>query len=649
MTMLQILAGNAPQRAGIPAPVNTVAPAISGTSQVDSILSVSTGTWVNGVTSYSYQWYQTGIGPISGATSSSYTVLSTDNGKTLYCVVTATNAGGSTSANSNTTSTVTFPAPVNTTAPTLSGYSTVGNTLTVNNGSWNYSPTSYTYKWYNNAGVISGATLSSYTTTSSDVGYQIRALVTATNSTGSTSIYSNYSSTSYAIPSNVSAPSNNGVRGVGMGISVNSYGSWNGSPTSYDVYWYRSNGAFAGYGNPTYTIQAADAGYCLRALVYAYNSNDLGCSGCAYTAYTQLIGYRPSNSVAPTISGCPYSGCTLTLSLGTWNCCSTYWANNWYRYSGGLESTIGSTLCCTYVIQATDIGACIRVGVYASNQFGDCTVYTPYTSTISQLKTASVEYLVVGGGGAGGRSYGGGGGAGGYLTATGYAVTPGSAITVTVGGGGAGGTYASLPSCSGTCSVFGAIIAYGGGRGGSYQCCWTGASGGSGGGSSTPGIGSYVGGAACPGQGNAGGPGCYYSWPFAGGGGGAGCAGISFGSFGCGGSGGRGLCSSITGTCTVYAAGGGGGGIAIGCATSTIAGNGGNCTVAPTSASPANRGSGGGGPYNQFSSGSGSSGVVIIRYSNIYANAASTTGSPTYTNSGGYKIYTWTGSGSITF
>ncbi len=47
--------------------------------------------------------------------------------------------------------------------------------------------------------------------------------------------------------------------------------------------------------------------------------------------------------------------------------------------------------------------------------------------------------------------------------------------------------------------------------------------------------------------------------------------------------------------------------------------------------------------------GSGGSGVVIIRYPNTYPDAVSTTGLPTYTNTGGYKIYTFTASGSITF
>ena len=75
-----------------------------------------------------------------------------------------------------------------------------------------------------------------------------------------------------------------------------------------------------------------------------------------------------------------------------------------------------------------------------------------------------VEYLVVAGGGGGGYN-GGGGGAGGFRTATGLAVTPGTSYTVTVGAGGTGGTSnsGSRTATAGGNSVFSSITSTGGG------------------------------------------------------------------------------------------------------------------------------------------------------------------------------------------
>jgi hypothetical protein len=41
--------------------------------------------------------------------------------------------------------------------------------------------------------------------------------------------------------------------------------------------------------------------------------------------------------------------------------------------------------------------------------------------------------------------------------------------------------------------------------------------------------------------------------------------------------------------------------------------------------------------------------VVVLRYPDGFPLAESTTGSPTITNPTGYRVYTFTGSGSITF
>lgn len=83
----------------------------------------------------------------------------------------------------------------------------------------------------------------------------------------------------------------------------------------------------------------------------------------------------------------------------------------------------------------------------------------------------SVEVLVVAGGGGGGGVIGGGGGGGGVIYNRNFAITPGSAITVSVGDGGSGGfswNSSSQRGNPGGNSTFSTITAYGGGGGGAH-------------------------------------------------------------------------------------------------------------------------------------------------------------------------------------
>ena len=83
------------------APVNTVAPVISGTAVVGQTLSSTTGTWTGTpIPTYTYQWYR-GISQISGATSSTYTLVQADATFSVTCEVTATNIAGVANATSN--------------------------------------------------------------------------------------------------------------------------------------------------------------------------------------------------------------------------------------------------------------------------------------------------------------------------------------------------------------------------------------------------------------------------------------------------------------------------------------------------------------------------------------------------------------------
>jgi hypothetical protein len=86
-------------------PVNSVLPVITGTTTVGQTLSCSTGTWTKSPT-FSYQWRRNGV-TISGATASTYLLVTADGGTLISCTVKATNAGVSAVATSANTAAIT--------------------------------------------------------------------------------------------------------------------------------------------------------------------------------------------------------------------------------------------------------------------------------------------------------------------------------------------------------------------------------------------------------------------------------------------------------------------------------------------------------------------------------------------------------------
>ena len=165
----------------------TGAPTISGTPQVDQTLTVDTSPIADedGLTnvSYSYQWIA-GESDIDGATGSTYTLTYSEQGQTVQVRASFTddrnNAETLTSV-----ATVAVAAAANreaTGAPTLSGTSQVGETLTVDTSPIadedGLTSVSYRYQWITGGSDIGGATGSTYTLTASEQGQTIQVRVT---------------------------------------------------------------------------------------------------------------------------------------------------------------------------------------------------------------------------------------------------------------------------------------------------------------------------------------------------------------------------------------------------------------------------------------------------------------------------------------
>ena len=156
-----------------PVPANTVAPHVTGASQVGSTLSISAGTWSGAPIAYEYQWWHcvfiSGGGclpsAISGASSSAYTVATGDVGAIVWATVRAQNAYGWSSFvdSDNVVGPVSaIEPPLNAGRPHVSGEPLVGATLSASVGAWSGSPDAYEYEWLDCMPVSGGGCVPSH-------------------------------------------------------------------------------------------------------------------------------------------------------------------------------------------------------------------------------------------------------------------------------------------------------------------------------------------------------------------------------------------------------------------------------------------------------------------------------------------------------
>jgi hypothetical protein len=317
-----------------PAPANLTAPQISGTYTAGQVLTESGDTWSGDPTSFAYQWLRCTNGacdkPITnGGDAQTYTLKpKADDGHTLAVEVTATNAGGSTTATSAQTPVITaaVPVPVNQGAPTISGTTEVGQTLTEGAASWSNSPTSTAIQWRRcdsnsaNCQDIAGATAQTYTLTNDDAGAMMQVAESATNAGGTTTAYSGFAGPvtirGITLPPNASPGSTPTVSGTAQfGLPLTASGAqFDGNPGTFSYQWMRCNAVgcaqIPGATDITYTPTSADVGDSVAVAETATNS--AGTSNTVVSPRTAAI-TAPSTTTVQTSASAPVAGQAVTL------------------------------------------------------------------------------------------------------------------------------------------------------------------------------------------------------------------------------------------------------------------------------------------------------------------------------------------------
>lgn len=179
-------------------PYNTVLPALTGTLRVGSTQTVTNGTWSNTPINYGYQWQKSSDGiswiNITYETATAYVPTFDVANLKIRVQVSAGNAVETATVTSATLES--FLPPQVAIIPSVSGTTTVGQTLTSATGTWPSTSSGHAFQWQRSSDSgttwtnISGATASTYVLVAADAGYLIRSQVSLTTVAGSSSAYS---------------------------------------------------------------------------------------------------------------------------------------------------------------------------------------------------------------------------------------------------------------------------------------------------------------------------------------------------------------------------------------------------------------------------------------------------------------------------
>ena len=396
-------------------PVLEAAPGVSGTGLQEYPLTATTGKWAGIGNSYAYKWQKCNEAggactAISGATSSTYKLSTSVAGSSVRVLVTATASGSSTEALSVPV-TVSATAVADVSLPMISGTAQAAHALTATTGLWTAAAElTYTYQWErcNSKGEscasIGGATESSYTTVSADVGGTDRVTVTATGGSSKVSAASAASGVVAAgtgSPEVSVAPSIEGYTNAGSTLTAQP-GHWFGEePLSYRYHWEKCNAAgescssIPGAVSQTYVLGSAEVGSTVRVTVTAENLLTFETAASPASEVIETAA-SPSISERPAVKGTAQEGNELFAENGTWT--GSQPLRYFYRWercntAGEKCAVISGATKPGYKETSSDVGSTLRVSVTVTNSLGGASSLSPQTSVVAGKEASTKEAM----------------------------------------------------------------------------------------------------------------------------------------------------------------------------------------------------------------------------------------------------------------
>lgn len=310
-----------------------------------------------------YQWYADNT-EITDATNATFTPTSAQIGSTLtVSAMYSDDQNFSEEIESSATGMVTTTAVNSAGTVTLTGETTVGQTLTASTADTNGTATStITYTWLANDVVITGATASTYTLTADELGDTITARASYTDDDGF--VESPESSATAPIVAAI-VNSTGSITITGNTVEAETLSAavtdTNGISTSMITYtWFANGTVISGADTPTYTLTSAEVGTTITASA-SYTDDDNFMESVTSAATDTIVAATENIEGSVNISGTAAVGETLTAEMVT-DANGITGATFTYQWAADGADIMGATSN-THVLMSAQAGTTVTVTV----------------------------------------------------------------------------------------------------------------------------------------------------------------------------------------------------------------------------------------------------------------------------------------------